>query len=157
MQGRTQDEDEAAIRSIIAVQFQCMDWEPGRSADWSRFSSLFFPETTLIPAARPAKRQTIDAFIKRMKGLEANGTLRSFRERMLGSTIHVYGNVAVAVAACEMTKNDQEITRDVSCFLFVRDEGEWRIAAQAWDLETPSQPIPPELSECNASSSDVGT
>jgi Domain of unknown function (DUF4440) len=146
MQGGSRNEDEAAIRSIIAVQFQCMDWEPGRSADWSRFSSLFFPETTLIPAARPAKRQTIDAFIERMKGLEANGTLRSFRERMLGATIHVYGNVAVAVAACEMTENDQETTRDVSCFLFVRDEDEWRIAAQAWDLETPSQPIPPELS-----------
>jgi hypothetical protein len=146
MQIRSREEDEAAIRSIIAVQFQCMDWEPDRPADWSRFTSLFFPETTLIPAARPAKRQTIDAFVERMKGLEADGTLRSFRERMLGSTIHVYGNVAVAVAACEMTENDQETTRDVSCFLFVRDEGEWRIAAQAWDLATSTQPIPPDLS-----------
>jgi hypothetical protein len=71
MQGGSRNEDEAAIRSIIAVQFQCMDWEPGRSADWSRFSSLFFPETTLIPAARPAKRQTIDAFVERSSALSS--------------------------------------------------------------------------------------
>jgi hypothetical protein len=151
MQGRSREEDEAAIRSIIAVQFQCMDWEPGRPADWTRFGSLFFPDTTLIPAARPAKRQTIDAFMERMKRLEANGSVRSFRERMLGSNIHIYGNVAVAVAACEMIENGQQITRDVSCILFIRDGGEWKIAAQAWDLETPTQPIPPELSTPNFS------
>lgn len=135
-----------AIRSIIAVQFQCMDWEPGRPADWARFASLFFPESTLIAAARPAKRQSIEAFVERMKGLEANGMLRSFRERMLGSAIHVFGNVAVAIAACEMVENELEITRDVSGFLFIRDGGEWRIAGQAWDLETPEKPVPREWS-----------
>ncbi len=144
---KSREEDEAAIRAIIATQFGCMDWEPGRPADWERFRSLFFPNTTLIPSARPAKRQTIDDFIERMKGLEQNGMLRSFRERMLGSTIHVYGNVAVAIAACEMTENEQETTRDVSGFLFIRDGGEWRIAAQAWDLETPEQTIPTQLSD----------
>lgn len=78
-----------------------------------------------------------------MKGLEANGTLRSFRERMIGSNIHTNGNVAVAVAACEMIENDQEVTRDVSCILFIHDGGEWKIAQQAWDLETSTKLIPP--------------
>jgi Domain of unknown function (DUF4440) len=139
------DADVEAIRSIIAVQFQCMDWEPGRPADWARFASLFFPETTLIAAARPAKRQSSEAFVERMKALEASGTLRSFRERMLGSAIHVYGNVAVAIAACEMVENERDISRDVSGFLLIRDGGEWRIAGQAWDLETPEKSLPREL------------
>jgi hypothetical protein len=122
-----------------------MDWEPGRSADWTQFASLFFPGTTLIAAARPAKRQTIEEFIARMTRLAEGGTLTTFRERMLGSIIHVFGNVAVAIAACDMVENAQTVTRDVSGFLFIRDGGQWRIAGQAWDLETPQTPLPPEL------------
>jgi Domain of unknown function (DUF4440) len=142
--------DVAAIRTIIATQFECMDWEPGRPADWSRFASLFFQNTTLIPAARPARRQTVEEFIERMKGLEEKGRLRTFRERMLGSTIHVFGNIAVAIAACEMTENEEAVTRDVSGFLFIRDDKEWLIAGQAWDLETSVKAIPADLASAPA-------
>jgi ketosteroid isomerase-like protein len=76
-----------------------------------------------------------------MKGL-ASTKLRSFREEVLGTHIHVFGNVAAAVAACEITENDADVSRGVGMLLLVRDEGKWRIVSQAWDTENPSKPIP---------------
>ena len=70
--------------------------------------------------------------------------LRSFREGVVG-TVRVFGNVAVALAACEMTKIDAEVSRGVEMLLLVKTDGAWRIAAQAWDAEGPSKPIPPHL------------
>jgi ketosteroid isomerase-like protein len=76
-----------------------------------------------------------------MKGL-AGMTLRSFREEVIGTHVHVFGNVAVAVAACEITENDADVNRGVEMLLLVRDEDQWRIVSQAWDTVNPSKPIP---------------
>ena len=71
--------------------------------------------------------------------------LRSFQEVVLGTEVRVFGNVAVALAACEMTENDAEVSRGVEMLLLVKDDCAWRIAAQAWDTESPSKRIPPHL------------
>jgi hypothetical protein len=57
----------------------------------------------------------------------------------------VFGNVAVALGACEMLENGTEVTRDVSAFLLVKNEGEWSIVAQAGDLERDTNRIPSDL------------
>jgi hypothetical protein len=80
-----------------------------------------------------------------MRKLEADGKLKTFHETMLGTTINVFGNVAVALGGCEMLENGEEVTRDVGAFLFVKDDGEWKIAGQAWDLETDDKLIPANL------------
>jgi Domain of unknown function (DUF4440) len=132
----TNDSDIAAIRAVIAAQFASLTWSPEKPADWDAFRATFFPDTTFIPAARPARRQSVEQFIARLRQLEADGKLTHFRENLLGATIHVFGNVAVALGTCEMLENETTVTHDVSAFLFVKDGGQWRIAAQAWDLET---------------------
>ena len=80
-----------------------------------------------------------------MPGLRAAGKLVSFQETPLGCTVRVFGNVAVAFAACEMLENGSTVTRDVSAIVLVRDAGTWRIAAQAWDVATESNRIPRDL------------
>jgi hypothetical protein len=47
-----------------------------------------------------------------------------------------------------------DVTRDVSGFLLIRDGGEWRIAGQAWDLETPDKGIPADLAGCSLSGAE---
>jgi hypothetical protein len=136
--------DIRAIEAVIARQFASLDWTPGTSGDWQAFASDFHPEASLYPAARPVRRQTVDAFIQRMKGMEGT-KLHSFREAVLGTEIRVFGNVAIAIAACEMTENDAEVNRGVEMLLLVKDEGIWRIASQAWDTGGPSKPIPSHL------------
>jgi hypothetical protein len=42
----------------------------------------------------------------------------------------MFDNVAIAVAGCEITENDADVTRGVEMMLLVKDAGVWRIAAQ---------------------------
>src|ERR687893_540404 len=100
MQDDDRSEDERAIGAIVARQFASLDWTPGTSADWDAFSADFLPDASLYLAARPVQRQSIAGLVERMKGL-AGSKLRSFREAVLGTEIFAFGNVAVAVAACE--------------------------------------------------------
>ena len=137
--------DVRAIEALIARQFASLGWAPGTPANWGAFAADFLPGAPLYPAARPVKRQTAEAFVERMKGL-AGTKLRSFRERVLGTEVRVFGNVAVALAACEMTENEAEVSRGVEMLLLVKDDGAWRIAAQAWDTERPANSIPFHLS-----------
>ncbi len=137
-------DDVHAIEAVIARQFASLSWTPGTPADWNGFAADFTPEASLYPAARPAKRQTVEAFIERMKSLEGT-KLRSFEEVVLGTEIHVFGNAAVALAACEITENGADVQRGVEMLLLIKNAGAWQIVSQAWDTESPSQPIPMRL------------
>lgn len=138
------DDDRQAIRALIARQFACMNWTPEEPADWNTFAGDFLAGTTLVAAARPARRQTVEAFLDRMRDL-AETDLRTFAQAMLGSEILVFGNVAVALGPSENTENETTTSRGVEAFLLVKDGGAWRIAAQAWDMERDCLAIPDSL------------
>jgi hypothetical protein len=104
------NDDLRAIRAVIARQFRSLNWTPQTSGDWETFAADFFPGAVLYPAARPVKRQMPEEFVERMKRL-ATSKLRSFAEAALGHEIRIFGNVAVAVAACQMTENDAQSRR----------------------------------------------
>jgi hypothetical protein len=137
-------DDEAAIRKVIAQQFGSLNWRPGTSGDWAAFVADFLPRAPLYAAARPVKAQTAEAFVERMTAL-AGSKLRSFAEAVLGVEVRIFGNVAIAVAGCEITENDADVMRGVEMMLLVKDAGVWRIAAQAWDTEGESKRLPAEL------------
>ena len=136
--------DVQAIEALIARQFTSLNWSPETSADWDAFAADFFPEASLYPAARPAQRQSVEGFVERMKGLAAT-KLRSLNEVVLGTEVRVFGNVAVALAACQMTENEGEVNRGVEMLLLIKNEGAWRIVSQALDTESPTNPIPLHL------------
>lgn len=136
--------DVRAIRALIARQFASLCWTPEGSADWEAFRADFHPEASLWPAARPAKRQTVAGFVERMQGLAAT-KLRSFEESMLGAEVHVFGNVAVALAAGEFTENGADVSRVVEAILLIKNEGAWQIVSQGWDAASQTKPIPAHL------------
>ena len=136
--------DEAAIRALIGAHFEGMKWSPDTQADCSSFAADFLPEATLYPAARPVQAKSLDQFIERMKDV-AQGALHTFEEHTRGMEILVFGNVAVVLAASEMLENGTEVNHDVSGYLMVKDEGEWRIAAHAWDHASEKMPVPEHL------------
>ena len=79
-----------------------------------------------------------------MKGVAEN-SLRSFEEHTLGMQILMFGNVAVVLAASEMLENETELNHDVSGYQLVKNEGEWCIAAHAWDQASEQMPVPENL------------
>jgi hypothetical protein len=139
--------DTEAIRHLIARQFNSMCWTPNNSADWKAFAADFAPWAAVYPATRPVQPQAVERFVERMTGL-ADTTLHTFFEAPLGIVVHVFGNVAVAAAGCEMTENGTKVNRGVEMMLLVKDEGVWKIVAQAWDTEkNAGLHIPNELAE----------
>jgi hypothetical protein len=132
--------DVDAIQALITRQFGSLCWAPGKQAALEVFAADFHPDASLYPAARPAQRQTVQAFVLRMQKLAAT-RLRSFEEAVLGSEAHVFGNIAVALAACEMTENAGDTNRGVEALLLIKDAGVWRIVAQAWDTASESSPF----------------
>jgi len=137
----------SAVKQVISNQFGSLSWSPAKDADWDAFADTFLPGASLFPSARPVKPQTVNQFMERMKRLRAEGKLGTFEETPLGCEVRVFGNVAVAFAACEMLENGSTVTRDVSATILVRDNDVWRIAAQAWDIETELRKIPYDLAE----------
>jgi hypothetical protein len=136
-------DDRRAIEAVIDRQFASLNWTPGTSADWGTFAADFAPGASLYPARRPATPQTVASFVERMKGVAT--TLTSFREVALGRKIYVFGNVAVAVAGCAMTENDEQTRRGIEMMLLIKNDGVWRIVAQAWDTESQANPMPADL------------
>jgi hypothetical protein len=137
-------DDKLAIRAVIARQFASLNWSEGSPADWDAFAADFFPSALLYPGARPARSQTVSAFLGRMKNLSET-TLKRFREDLLGCDICVFGNIAMAAAVCEQSEDGAQPTRNVEMMLLVRNEGDWQIVSQAWDTESPAKPIPARL------------
>lgn len=144
-----QSDDVVAIKAIVARQFESLCWTRETSADWQTFASDFSPNAVLYPSARPAKPQTVPAFVERMKSLSQT-TLHSLEETVLGTVVHVFGKIAVAIVGMEMTENDTYTNRNVEMLLLIKSEGAWRIVCQAWDGASISNPIPSELISGNA-------
>ncbi len=138
--------DIRAIKELIGRQFGSLSWSPEAPADWDRFTSDFFPEASLYPAARPVQRQSTKAFVERLSGLSET-MLSSFRENVLGTEVHVFGNVAIAAAGCEMIENETEVNRGVEMLLLVKEKGKWKIVAQAWDTESADVKLPPHFAD----------
>lgn len=140
----TNDADVAAIRDVMRQELS-LSWHRDKDPDWEVFAGAFLPCAALFPAARPAKPQALDQFIDRMQTLRVEGKLASFDVTPLGCEVRVFGNVAVAFAACELLENDAIVNREVNATILVRENGMWRIAAQAWDTESDAHKIPADL------------
>ena len=138
------NDDEIQIRDLVRAQANRLSWTRTQTADWEGYRAGFTADAVMIASARPARTQAVGAFLDRMKAL-SQGNLRDFQEKALGGSVHVFGNVAVALIAGQTLENGAELNRDVSGYLLVKEEGRWRIAAQAWDKEKPDQKIPPSM------------
>ena len=139
-----EDADVSAIKQVMSQELSLF-WSGNKTANWEAFAGTFLPGAALFPAARPVKTQTLDQFIDRMKRLRAEGKLEAFKVSPLGCDVRVFGNVAVAFAACEMLENESTVNREINATVLVRENGVWRIAAQAWDVETGTHKIPDDL------------
>ncbi|UCE32234.1 MAG: hypothetical protein JSW68_04765 [Burkholderiales bacterium] len=137
-------DDDEAIRSLIGDHFEAMRWEPGTGPDWGRFRQDFVPDAQLFGAARPVQARTVDGFIDRMETV-ARANLHSFEEHTQGMKILRFGNVAVVLALSEMLENGSTVNHDLSGYLLVKSQGQWRIAAHAWDQAGQGKPVPDDL------------
>ena len=137
-------DDEEAIRQLIAEHFEAMRWGKGAEPDWDRFREDFHPDALLFGAARPTQGRTLEGFIERMERV-ARKNLDSFEEHTCGMRVMRFGNVAVVFAMSELLENESEVNHDISGYLLVKSNGQWSIAAHAWDQASDEKAIPGDL------------
>lgn len=137
-------DDILEIKALIKRQFTSLSWPNGGTGNWQAFSNDFLDDAVLYPAARPVHPQSVSAFLTRMKGI-AGKELQSLDEAVLGTNVTVFGNIAVAIAVCAMRENGTTENRTVEMLLLVKDQGSWRIAAQAWDRASETNPVPAQF------------
>ncbi len=137
--------DQARIQDIIETMFSAVSWSPTSPPDFDSFRAAVRSDAVLAPAARPVATTDIESFVARMNGLYRDGAMKHFDERAHKTLVHVFGNIAVAIGSFEASVDQGDITRGVNVFMFVRNEGEWQIAAMGWDNETEHAPLPAEL------------
>ncbi|WP_027055390.1 nuclear transport factor 2 family protein [Mesorhizobium erdmanii] len=136
--------DEDLIRAVIARQFASLSWSEEHAPGWDEFTGDFLAGASLFPAARPAKPMAVADFVDRMRKL-SDTSLKALDETVLGVHITVFGNIAIAAVGAEMTENGTETSHSVEMLLLVKSDGQWRIAAQAWDKASAINPLPDRL------------
>lgn len=137
-------DDEAEICALVGSHFEAMKWGNVSAPDWDRFREDFLEGAILVGAARPAVARSLDAFIDRMETV-ARKNLHAFEEHTRGMQILRFGNVAVVLAMSELLENGEDVNHDISGYLLVKSDGNWSIAAHAWDQAGADKPVPEEL------------
>lgn len=140
-------DDEQAIVAIIEDMFAAISWDADNPPDLARFVAAVLPEATVVPSARPLAPTDITAFSQRMAGLYAEGAMKTFDERPLGTVVQVFGNIAVALGGFEAVVDGGAPGRGANAFVFVKDAEDWRIAAMAWDNEREALQLPSILQQ----------
>lgn len=136
--------DDDQIEALINKHFEPMRWSHKVSPDWDKFEQDFLPQAQVFGAARPVQARSVREFIDRMETV-ARANLNSFEEHTTRTKILRFGNVAVVLALSEMLENGTDENRDISGYLLVKSEGNWSIAAHAWDQMANDDPVPDVL------------
>ena len=138
-------DDERELRVLAAGGLQAISWREGTTPDWKAFFAPYVDGAVLCPSARPATTTTPDAFRSRMEAQRESQALRSLEEKPLGTTVQVFGNVAVVMSAFEACVTGGAPSRGVNAYLCVKDGAVWKIVAVAWDNESATVTLPPAL------------
>jgi hypothetical protein len=136
--------DEKRILEIIDSMYESISWNDRVLPDFDRFTAAVRNDAVVVPASRPAAPTDIRSFVNRMSGLHAGRAMKSFEEEAHRNTVKVFGNIAVAMGSFKALV-DGSANRGVNAWLFIREAGDWQIAAMAWDNETASTPLTGEL------------
>jgi len=126
--------DYKKIQKLIYQQFESLQWTDEVGANWSLFESGFGQCATLFPAKRPVEPITPKQFQQRMSELRTKNILSDFNEKVTACDIRIYGNIATAIVGCEMQENNNTYTYDINAMILLKDENQWRIVSQAWDV-----------------------
>jgi len=138
-------DDERALRALATGGVEAISWAEGSEPNWRAFFGPYLDGAVLCPSARPATTVTPDAFQARLDAQRGSNALRSLDEKPLGTTVQVFGNVAVVMSAFEARANGGEPGRGVNAYLCVKDGAEWKVVAVAWDNESATVKLPPAL------------
>lgn len=135
--------------AAVAALYDVISGPADETRDWERFASLFLPDGrirafTTLPDGTP---QEGSWSVEQFAGAAAEYYAEDgFWEREIWSRTDRFGTVAHVLSSYESRVGSPDadpIGRGLNSIQLVRHEGRWWIAAIAFDVERPDDPLPP--------------
>jgi hypothetical protein len=143
-------EDVNSIEAILRSIYDVISG-PAGERDWTRFRSLFAPDARLTSVAKrpdgtaPVRLLTVDDYTKAAGGyFLKNG----FFEAAIVNHVDKFGNIAQVFSSYESrhAAAEKSFTRGINSIQLLNDGHRWYVLSILWDEESPSNPLPAEMS-----------
>lgn len=125
--------------------------EKKRPREWDRLRSLFLPGARFVLARWQSPEETqvlrawdLEAFIDAARGFYQES---AFYEREVARQVDRFGRIAHVFSTYESrvgSEDSDPVARGINSVQLVYSEDRWWIARLVWDVEQPSNRIPPD-------------
>jgi hypothetical protein len=141
-------EDVNSVDSILNAIYNLISG-PAGDRDWNRFRSLFVPEARLTSAQKNKDGAIFLADVEGyVRGAGGYFKTHAFYESPIANRIQTFGNIAQVFSSYESRNapNEKPFTRGVNSIQLFNDGSRWWVLSILWDEESPTNPLPPDLS-----------
>ena len=142
-------EDVKSIDTILRAVYDVISG-PAGTRDWNRFHALCVPEarltsTTKSAASSAPRLLTVDGYIQLA---EKYFTTHAFYESAIVNRVQRFGNIAQVFSSYESRNapNEKPFARGINSIQLFYDGSRWWVLSILWDEETPTNPLPADLS-----------
>lgn len=151
--GESRPEDHRTPEAVVHALYDVLSGPPEKEEprDWDRLRSILLPDARFRIVRWPdaqgkpvgqLRGWNVEEFIADARVQYGE---RGFWEREIWGRTERFGGIAHRISAYESVVGSEDadpVGRGVNSFQLVRFERRWRIAAVAWDIETPDHPLP---------------
>ena len=143
--------DVQSIDAIIAATYDVISGPRGKSRDWERERSLFYPGARLMPTATIAGRNDVElapqildveGYIARVEPLFEKS---SFYEKEIARRVESFGSIAHVWSTYESRHDPSDpepFMRGINSIQLFNDGRRWWVLSIYWQHESTQQPLP---------------
>lgn len=144
-------EDVKSIDAILHAIYDVISG-PAGDRDWNRFRSLFVPEarfTSTVPSRTaggpPIRLLSVDEFIA---GAGEYFKTTAFYESAIVNRVQRFGSIAQVFSSygSRHAPGEKPFTRGINSIQLFYDGSRWWVLSILWDEESPSNPLPDDMS-----------
>ena len=141
------------IQLLLDALYQSICFAKGEKPTFDGLRELFLPQGILINNNNPAAPLvlSVSAFLEAIQSAIETGGLEEFHEQEIARKIEIFGNIAHVFSTYEARFDrtaPEPFSIGINTIQLVRvgESGhqQWRVAAMAWNDQTPERLIPPE-------------
>lgn len=149
-------EDVKSVDAILHAVYDVISG-PAGDRDWNRFRSLFVPEARLtatvpsrIPGGPPIRLLTVDDYVNKAGPYFKTA---AFYEAPIVNRVQTFGNIAQVFSSygSRHALGEKPFARGINSFQLFYDGSRWWVLSILWDEESPTNPLPAEMSTSSSS------